>query len=73
MEKDISFLRGKMVAHRGLHDDNNKIPENSISAFREAIKKGFAIEFDVHILKDDTLVVIHDDDLKRICNESTIN
>ena len=70
MEKDISFLRGKMVAHRGLHDDNNKIPENSISAFREAIKKGFAIEFDVHILKDDTLVVIHDDDLKRICNES---
>lgn len=71
MEKDISFLRGKMVAHRGLHDNNNKIPENSISAFREAIKKGFAIEFDVHLLKDDTLVVIHDDDLKRICNDDS--
>lgn len=67
MEKDISFLKGKIVAHRGMHNIYKKIPENSISAFSEAIKNGYAIEFDVHILKDDMLVVFHDDNLKRVC------
>jgi len=64
------------LAHRGLH--NEKYPENSLGAFENAIKKGFAIETDVRLLKDDTVVIFHDPDLKRMCgvdikiNELTI-
>ena len=54
-------------AHRGLHDDNHVIPENSLSAFRLAVEKGYGIEFDVHLTKDQALVVHHDDSLLRLC------
>ena len=52
------------IAHRGLWDHSH--PENSKGAFKKYIKMGFPIELDVHILKDDTLVVFHDDNLKRM-------
>ena len=52
------------IAHRGLF--NKTYPENSIGAFKRCIKKGYPIEFDVHMLKDDSLVVFHDDNLKRM-------
>lgn len=52
------------ITHRGLWDKNN--PENSIGAFKQSLKKNLPIEFDVHILKDNTLVVFHDDNLKRM-------
>ena len=63
--KDVSFLKNNLIAHRGCFD-NEKIPENSISAFKKAINKGYAIELDVHVLKDGTVVVFHDDNLKRM-------
>lgn len=52
------------IAHRGLHDEN--IDENSLAAFREAIKHRYAIEIDVHLTKDKQLVVIHDSSLERV-------
>lgn len=52
------------IAHRGLHDKN--IPENSLGAFAKAIEKGFAIELDVQLLADNTVVVFHDDSLARM-------
>lgn len=52
------------IAHRGLW--NESIPENSIPAFEECIKKEVAIELDVHLLECGTVVVFHDDDLKRM-------
>lgn len=52
------------VAHRGLHDKN--IPENSLGAFSKAIEKGYAIELDVQLLADNTVVVFHDDSLARM-------
>ena len=52
------------IAHRGLWDDF--IPENSIGAFERCIKKNIPIELDIHLLKDNTLVVFHDDNLKRL-------
>lgn len=61
---DVNFLKNNLIAHRGLH--NKIIPENSIPAFKEAIKKKYIIEFDVHILKDNNVVVFHDDNLKRL-------
>ena len=61
---DVNFLKNNLIAHRGLH--NKIIPENSIPAFKEAIKNNYIIEFDVHILKDNNVVVFHDDNLKRL-------
>ena len=54
-------------AHRGLHDKENGIPENSMTAFRRAVEHGYGAELDVHLLKDGTLAVFHDSTLKRIC------
>ena len=65
---DRNILKGLYIAHRGLHDIAKGIPENSIPAFREAIKYGFAIENDIHLTKDGQVVVFHDDDMKRMCS-----
>lgn len=64
MKEKTNFLTESLIAHRGIH--NNLIPENSIKAFKEAIKKKHIIELDVHLLKDDNVVVFHDDNLKRL-------
>lgn len=53
------------LAHRGLHDEES--PENSLGAFEKACQFGCAIELDVRLLKDDTVVVFHDPDLQRMC------
>lgn len=58
---------GKYIAHRGLHNKNKGVPENSLSAFRKACEKGIAIELDVRLTKDGRVVVIHDMSLKRSC------
>ncbi|MBE6538855.1 MAG: glycerophosphodiester phosphodiesterase [Ruminococcaceae bacterium] len=65
--KDRELLRGMFIAHRGLHDKDRMIPENSLLAFRAAAEKGFAIENDIHITRDGEVVVFHDDDLHRMC------
>ena len=65
--KKLDFLCSNLIAHRGLHND--KYPENSIGAFKRAIRKNYIIELDVHLLKDDTVVVFHDDNLYRMCGK----
>ena len=64
--RDTSFLTKNLIAHRGYHNIKEGIPENSISAFEKAIKYNLIIELDVHILKDGTVVVFHDNNLKRM-------
>lgn len=61
------MLTNLIIAHRGIHN-NKDIPENSILAFKKAIKKKLPIEFDVRITKDNKLVIFHDDNLKRMTN-----
>ena len=61
------LLKKYRYAHRGFHD-KPVIPENSLSAFRRAIEHGFGAELDVHLLKDGTLAVFHDSDLRRCAN-----
>ena len=61
------LLRLFRYAHRGYHD-KPVVPENSLPAFRRAIERGFGAELDVHLLKDGTLAVFHDSDLKRCAN-----
>ena len=64
--KNIAFLKQSLIAHRGYHNINKGIPENSILSFEEAIKRQLIIELDVHILKDGNVVVFHDDNIKRM-------
>lgn len=60
----------KGVAHRGLWNKN--VSENSMEAFRLAIKNNVAIELDIHLTKDNDLVVIHDEKLERLTRQSGI-
>ena len=64
----MKLFKNRFIAHRGLHK-NKMIPENSMLAFKAAIEKNYAIEFDINITKDNQIVVFHDDDLNRLCNK----
>ena len=59
-------LEHRRYAHRGLHCSADSVPENSLAAFRRAIRHGYGAELDVHLLRDGTLAVFHDSDLKRM-------
>ena len=61
-----SWLVCQPIAHRGLHDKER--PENSLPAFQNAIDNGYAIELDVQMIADGTLVVFHDESLSRVTN-----
>lgn len=63
---DLNWLVDRPIAHRGLH--NERFPENSLSAFKNAIDNGFNLELDVQLTKDKKLIVFHDYSLKRIFN-----
>lgn len=56
-----------LYAHRGLHDNQGKAPENSLKAFRLAVEAGYGIELDIQLTKDRVPVVFHDYTLQRIC------
>jgi len=57
-----------ICAHRGAVSTH---PENTLPAFREAIRLGaHMIEFDVHLSRDGQLVVIHDSTVDRTTNGS---
>ncbi|OLP55287.1 glycerophosphodiester phosphodiesterase [Rhizobium rhizosphaerae] len=64
---DHSWLKTLPIAHRGYHDMNGHIWENTLSAFQRAVDKGFAIECDLHYTADSVPVVFHDDDTERLC------
>ena len=63
--REMDDFKNKMYAHRGLH--NGERAENSMSAFKAAVEKGYGIELDIRLSKDGQLVVFHDDTLGRVC------
>lgn len=67
-EDKISWIKETPIAHRGLHTKD--IPENSLSAFENALKNNYAIELDVQFTKDKEVVVFHDENLKRMTNDT---
>lgn len=66
-QADLSRMEGYHYAHRGYHDGNVTVPENSLSAFQAAIDAGYGIELDVQLSSDKVPMVFHDADLDRIC------
>lgn len=68
-QKQWAPFKGVYYAHRGLHDNDSTAPENSLPAFKKAVKKGYGIELDVQLSKDGIPVVFHDFTLERACGK----
>ncbi|GGE02104.1 glycerophosphoryl diester phosphodiesterase [Tsuneonella deserti] len=64
----VSWLGGQTYAHRGVHDE--RVAENSPSAFAEAIRRGLGIECDVQKSRDGRAMVFHDWQLDRLTAQS---
>src|SRR5690554_1281436 len=55
-------MNTKIIAHRGAWKEFH-LPENSLASLEKAIElKCFGSEFDVHLTKDEIVVVNHDSD-----------
>lgn len=62
MEEDVS-MKTAIYAHRGSKANR---PENTLSAFEEAMRVGSdGIELDVHLTRDGEVVVMHDEKVNR--------
>src|SRR5712691_7403493 len=66
----LDWLIARPVAHRGLHDANAGIIENTPSAFAAAIAANYAIECDLQLSADGEAMVHHDDTLGRLTEGS---
>lgn len=68
------FNKNIAIAHRGAWKQGN-LPQNSLASLNRAIElKTFGTEFDVHLTKDDIMVVNHDHDFFGIpIEKSTYN
>src|SRR5215467_7892294 len=63
---DLDWLVARPLAHRGLHDEQNGIVENTVSAFAAAIAARYGIECDLQISGDGEAMVSHDETLDRL-------
>ena len=54
-------------AHRGLHEKDKSVPENSMAAFAHAVEAGYGMELDINLSADGKVVVFHDSNLLRVC------
>lgn len=66
-ERQMAVFRRYRYAHRGLHNIERRVPENSLLAFRYAVAGGFGAELDVRLTADKRLAVVHDSFLDRLC------
>ena len=64
---DFREFRRFDYAHRGLHNLENGVPENSLRALALAELAGYGMEFDVQLTKDKQVVVHHDHSIQRSC------
>lgn len=65
-ERALAFLKRQPFAHRGLHEAEAGIQENTLAAFDRAIAAGWGIELDVRLTLDGDTVVFHDETLDRM-------
>ena len=61
---------GQRFAHRGLHDIERGVVENTLPAFEAACRRHYGIELDIQFSKDMEVVVFHDDNLRRLCGDA---
>lgn len=71
MQSQAQFNKNVVIAHRGAWKQAG-LPENSIASLNHAVALGcHGSEFDVHLTKDDILVVNHDKDFYGIDIEAS--
>jgi len=66
-QRDRTPFDKTLYAHRGLHSNDGKYPENSLIAFHLAREAGYGVELDIQLTADRKVVVFHDDTLLRMC------
>ena len=59
----VGLTHENLLAHRGMSED---APENTPSAYRRAVERGFGFECDVYLTRDGRVFSFHDPTLKRI-------
>ena len=52
----------RIIGHRGA---SATAPENTLAAVRQALNAGVGFEVDLHLLRDGTLIILHDETLER--------
>ncbi|TYC63297.1 glycerophosphodiester phosphodiesterase [Rhodobacterales bacterium] len=68
MSPDLQAIFARPIAHRGYHDADNGIMENSPTAIARAMDRKFAIEVDVQETADGEALVFHDYTLDRLAD-----
>lgn len=66
MTPDLKAIFARPIAHRGFHNADNGIIENTPTAISQAVEHGFAIEVDVQETADGEALVFHDYTLDRL-------
>lgn len=66
MSNDLQAIFSRPVAHRGFHDADNGIIENTPSAINRAVEHNLAIEVDLQETADGKALVFHDYTLDRL-------
>lgn len=69
MNKNNKNIKNLIIAHKGIYNNLN-IPENSKKAFQRALERKLPIELDIHLTKDNRLVVFHDTNLQRMTGKN---
>ena len=64
---DFSAFAKYDYAHRGLHNKEKGVPENSLLAFDMACRGGFGMELDLQLTQDGQIVIHHDRNISRTC------
>jgi glycerophosphoryl diester phosphodiesterase len=62
----LDWLIARPIAHRGLHDAQRGIIENTATAFSAAVSSNYGIETDLQVSADGEAMVHHDDALGRL-------
>ena len=67
--RSMARWRGTAFAHRGLHNADQGIVENTLPAFEAACQAGCGMELDIQFSRDGHVVVFHDDTLLRLTGD----
>ena len=69
LHSKVNWIRERPIAHRGLHNAELGIFENTLSAAGEAIRHHYSIEVDLQPTADFVPMVFHDYDLERMTGD----
>lgn len=69
MLHDLTWMTDRPIAHRGYHNAEIDIYENTLSACSLAIEYGFNIEVDMHPAGNGQPIIFHDPTLERLSGD----